>query len=595
MKTASSQYTRGAQLVQSSALTRPLGHRRASLLLALMLIAFALSSGCDRPSAPARLRSDTLTAFMHLVAERVKADNLNPAVASRIFAYVSVAQYEALVPALPDRRSLGNQLNGLPALPELVGDRQLDWPSAQAAAISRVARHLFEASPASVAALTAFSDATLAARKAAGADQDTQTRSVVFGSAVGEAIIRWADADGFRTIHELPYSGPVGAQYWQPTGDAVSGFKPAEPHWGNLRPFVMPGAEACAVSAPEPYSEEAESTFFAQAKAVYETSKRLNDDQRTIALAWADNPGQTSSPPGHWLELVGQLMANHSLAEASEIYALASVSMADAFIACWKAKYTYSLLRPETFIRRRIDANWDPLLRTPQFPEYPSGHSVVSSAAATVLDALLGAPAFEDRTVETLGYRARRFSSFADAAAEAAQSRIYAGIHYPMAAERGLAQGRCVGARVLSQALTRRAPLQIVPRQATALARAGVSTTASAASTFALSAADDACPGALDATRCMACCAEHHSEAASRVKDVTRDCICSTAKPTGCRAQCSDYCAGKSDDRTCYSCAFRQMKPEAACFRAALDRCTDASCVEYLGCRAVCAGTPLPR
>src|SRR5262249_31593806 len=113
--------------------------------------------------------------------------------------------------------------------------------------------------------------------------------------------------------------------------------------------------------------------------------------------------------------------------------------------------------------------------------------------------------------------------------------------------------------------------------------------------TLALNAADRSCPATLAGIDCMACCAEHHPEAADRVKDVTRECVCSASQPTGCRAQCAGYCAGKPDNRDCYLCAFRQMSPGAVCFRPALEHCTDSSCIDSLACRAVCAETPLPR
>ena len=128
---------------------------------------------------------------------------------------------------------------------------------------------------------------------------------------------------------------------------------------------------------------------------------------------------------------------------------LLGVALADSFIGCWNAKFKYDLVRPVTYIRRLIDAKWEPPLITPPFPEYPSGHSTQSGAAAVVLTGLLGEDfAFEDRTHEADGLPARSFASFWAAAEEAGISRLYGGIHFRAAIVNGLDQGRCVGAYV---------------------------------------------------------------------------------------------------------------------------------------------------
>ena len=138
------------------------------------------------------------------------------------------------------------------------------------------------------------------------------------------------------------------------------------------------------------------------------------------------------------------------------IFVLATLAQADAFITCWRTKFDTNVLRPVTYIRRHIDPQWEPFIVTPPFPEYTSGHSVQSSAAATVLQTLLGAVAFDDSTNLAIGHPVRRFNSFMEAADEAALSRLYGGIHYPMAIENGKAQGACIGRMVLERIKTRR-------------------------------------------------------------------------------------------------------------------------------------------
>ena len=185
---------------------------------------------------------------------------------------------------------------------------------------------------------------------------------------------------------------------------------------------------------------------------VYNTGRRLTDEQKTVAGYWADGPGATGTPPGHWIWITGLMIDKNklSLGPASEAYALTSVSIADAFIICWREKFHSTLLRPVTYIRALIDPNWQTLIGTPPFPTYFSGHSSGSGAASAVLTDLFGETQFTDTTHVVRGIAARSFPSFAAAAEEAAVSRLYGGIHFPMDNEAGLTAGRCV-AKVVKQ------------------------------------------------------------------------------------------------------------------------------------------------
>ena len=196
---------------------------------------------------------------------------------------------------------------------------------------------------------------------------------------------------------------------------------------------------------------EKASLFYQQALEVYETSQQLTTEQKEIALFWADEPSKTATPPGHWLSITTQVLEskNITLAFAAESYVKVSLAVADAFIACWKAKYDYNVLRPISYLQQEFNAQWQPLLNTPPFPEYPSGHSVQSAAAAVVLTDMFGELSFTDYTHTAQGLQ-RSFASFHQAAAEAAISRLYGGIHFRAAIEHGLLQGRCVGEKVLT-------------------------------------------------------------------------------------------------------------------------------------------------
>jgi hypothetical protein len=158
--------------------------------------------------------------------------------------------------------------------------------------------------------------------------------------------------------------------------------------------------------------------------------------------------------------LAGQLNGLDSLPhpDPNRRYDPVLVAQADAFIAIWHEKYRTNSIRPVTYIRRYIDPAWTPAIITPPFPEYPSGHSGQSAAAATVLTALLGPVAFDDSTNLALGHAPRRYASFQAAADEAAESRLYGGIHFPMGNENGKVLGRCVGQVVLARLRTRAGP-----------------------------------------------------------------------------------------------------------------------------------------
>jgi hypothetical protein len=145
------------------------------------------------------------------------------------------------------------------------------------------------------------------------------------------------------------------------------------------------------------------------------------------------------------------------LLETSRVFALTSIALADGFISCWDEKYRSNLIRPETLINQHIDEEWQPLLQTPPFPEYTSGHSVISGAAGIMLTSIFGEPFhFLDSTENKYGLPTREFNSFNEASDEAAISRLYGGIHYMPAIENGITQGRALGRYVVGQLRTRK-------------------------------------------------------------------------------------------------------------------------------------------
>ena len=199
---------------------------------------------------------------------------------------------------------------------------------------------------------------------------------------------------------------------------------------------------------------------------VHRQSAANTDPHKAIARFWTDNPGSftpplgtpTGLPSGHWMLIATQALALRGarLDVALDTLAVTGIALHDAFLNCWTWKYRYGLLRPVTYIRRYIDTTWLPYVNSPQFPEHTSGHSVASPAAAAVLTDRLGTFPFTDHSHDVRGHTPRTFTSFGDAAREAARSRLYGGIHFPHAIAAGLAQGEQVGALVLQRVRTRR-------------------------------------------------------------------------------------------------------------------------------------------
>jgi hypothetical protein len=283
-------------------------------------------------------------------------------------------------------------------------------------------------------------------------------RSAQRGIEVANHVFEWSTSDGGHEgyLRNFPsdYVPPAGTGAWEPT---PPGFQSAlQPYWGNNRPFVLTSGDQFDPGPPPAFSSEPGSAFYAEAMEVYGAVNNLTPEQRDIALFWSDDPGQTATPPGHSISIMTQVLEARqaSLALAAEAYLKSGIAVADAFIACWNAKFAYNLIRPITYIRRHIDPDWGDSLpvTTPPFPEYPSGHSVQTGAFAQVLFDLFGDFAFTDHTHDARGLAARSFTSCDAMAAETAISRLYGGIHFRSAIDRGVDQGNQIG-RAVSQAL----------------------------------------------------------------------------------------------------------------------------------------------
>jgi len=402
--------------------------------------------------AVATFPSTYVRQWMTDVAFSVKYDSISPQVAVRSYVYAAIAAYEATVHGIPGNVSLVGQLNGLSSLPLPDPNATYDWPTVLAATEGRVVPAtyvypntlFFEYTTRTHISLESLEGIQVSLRENAGIPQSVIDDSVKYGHALGDAIAAWANEDGYAESRYEGYVPPSGdPSNWVATGyvDALSS-RPVEPHFGDLRTLVLASADDCLATPPPPFSTDPASAFYAEANNVYQTDLTLTKEQREIALFWADSPG-TETPPGHWLKITNDLIRPLTLAEAVQAYVPVMVSMFDGIVATWHSKYHYDLLRPETYIHRYINSQWIPLLPTPQFPTYTSGHAGFSGAAAAALTSVFGNIPFTDKTKVRGGFEPRTYPSFMAGAEEAGLSRIFGGIHYMMDNVNGRAVGVC--------------------------------------------------------------------------------------------------------------------------------------------------------
>jgi membrane-associated phospholipid phosphatase len=296
-------------------------------------------------------------------------------------------------------------------------------------------------------------------------DEEVYNRSVAFGEAVGNRILeRVADDNYKKTRGMRKYLGSRDDGKWQPTSpDYLDGV---EPFWYMIKPFVLDSAAQCKIPSPPVFSKDTNSAFYKNTLEVYNIGNNLTDSQKSIIEYWDDNPfvmehsghmmfaNKKITPGGHWMGIatIASKQTKASATKTAQVYALTAIALADAFISCWEQKYKTEVVRPITVIHNLIDERWAPFLQTPPFPEYPSGHSAISASAATVLTHLFGEnfSFHDDSDKEYIGME-RDFSSFFQAAEEAAISRVYGGIHYRSGMEGGAVQGKAVGKLIIEK------------------------------------------------------------------------------------------------------------------------------------------------
>ncbi len=433
--------------------------------LGALLACSLLWVSCSKKSDPIAISPEQYHASIDKVTEIMIHDIFSPPVASRIFAYPNIAAYEIIAQENENYQTLVGQLPGLKAIPQPDEAMAVNYQLSALVAHMELSKRLIFSED----RMEAHRDSLYQLWGAVNPKELEASKS--YGLKVADHIGHWMDQDNYKQTRTMPKFtvDTDDPSRWQPTPPAY--MDGIEPHWNKIRPFVIDSASQFKPAPPPPFSMEEGSDFYREVREVFDISEEITsrgDDSEEVQIAkfWDCNPyvsvtrghlmfaTKKITPGAHWIGIAKIACRKADLGFDDTVYAYTKTSMAifDGFISCWDEKYRSNLIRPETLINQHFDDNWKPILQTPPFPEYSSGHSVVSGAASVALTDIFGDDFdFEDDTELPYGLPMRKFPSFKAAAAEAAISRMYGGIHYRAAVDIGLQQGRDLGEYLVDQ------------------------------------------------------------------------------------------------------------------------------------------------
>ena len=392
---------------------------------------------------------------MQNLTDIIVYDIFSPPVASRVYLYPTVAAYEIIAQKYPDKyNSLVGQVKELSTIPS-PSDKNVNYHLASLFAFNTVGKALIF----SENKMELFEKNFKTQLKELNVPSKVIKASEAYGQAVAVFIKEWASKDMYSQTRTYPkYTIKEEDRFWKPTPpDYMDGI---EPHWKEIRTMVLDSSDQFSPKDPLPFDLNEGSPFQKQLMEVFEVTNNLDEEQINIAKFWDCNPYVTHhkghamfatkkiTPGGHWMGItaIATRKAKSSFDETINAFTNVTISLFDGFISCWDEKWDTLIVRPETLINQYYNEEWLPLLQTPPFPEYTSGHSVISRAAAVTLTDLFGDNFdFVDTTEIAYGLPERSYTSFIHASEEAAISRLYGGIHYMMAIEEGIKQGQGVG------------------------------------------------------------------------------------------------------------------------------------------------------
>lgn len=404
-------------------------------------------------------------------------NNFPPMIGSRNYVYANIAAYEVIAAGnKAGYNSLAGQIRHLKPVPEAGDSLKVDYPFASLLAFCAVGNAVTFPE----GSMNEYVEELKQKADDAGMPADILKGSVKYAELVSNHILLWSKDDNYaklRSASKFTVKDEDGR--WIPTPPMYS--QAIEPHWCEIRPMVLDSAAQIQPVSPPPYDmKNKESLFYKNALEVKNIGDSLTAEQKHIAEFWDDNPFKLNvvghvmyatkkfSPGGHWMNIVGIANQNNKSDFNTTVstYALASIALFDGFIACWEAKFKTNYVRPETVITKNFNPDWRPYLQTPPFPEYTSGHAVISAATAEVLTASFGDNvAFRDTSSTEFGIPERSFKSFRQAAMEAGLSRVYGGIHYTNSCLVGSKQGEEIGRVIIDRLKIRRKDAKLTAKQ----------------------------------------------------------------------------------------------------------------------------------
>ncbi|MEP7252570.1 MAG: vanadium-dependent haloperoxidase [Ginsengibacter sp.] len=426
-----------------------------------ILVSTLLLFSCTQKKQELSLGSKDISEVITRMTEIMLHDITNPPLGARFFSYACLAGYEIVSENDKKFRSMHGVLNDYPKISKPDSMQSADYRLAALLAVIETAKKMQPSGK----LLDAFEKQFVDSCSKAGVDENILNDSKNYALAISKQMLAYAATDGYNKISNLPRYTPLNTEgSWYPTPPGF--LAPVEPYFNKVRPFTLDSSTQFKPQAPVIYDPKNGSPYYELTSAVYNEGNNSEQEHKEIASFWDCNPFAMQdeghlmfgfkkiSPGAHWLGIAGIACVNakKSFDETMEIYTVVSVGLMDANISCWAEKYRSNRIRPETAIRKLINPQWKPLLQTPPFPEYTSGHSVISTTSAILLSHFFGDNfSFRDSVEVSYGLPPRSFKSFHQAANEAAISRFYGGIHYMDAITQGQLEGTEVGEWILKK------------------------------------------------------------------------------------------------------------------------------------------------
>ena len=394
----------------------------------------------------------------------VLENNFPPMIGSRNYVYANIAAYEAVVAGDSNYITLAGQIKHLPALPKPDAGKQIDFSLAALLSFTKVGNAVTFPE----GSMMGHYEELKKMADSVGMPSSVLENTIAFSDSVVAAIMRWSKKDNYaqtRSAERYTVRNDEDGR-WVPTPPMYA--TAVEPHWQEIRTMVMDSASQFLPPVPPVYNVKNKNSVFYKALVEVKTiGENLSEEQKHIADFWDDNPFKMNvvghvnfatkkfSPPGHWMNIVGigAKMAGADFKTTVAAFTHTAIALFDAFISCWDEKYRSNYVRPETVINKEFNKeSWQPYIQTPPFPSYTSGHATNSAAAAEVMTKWFGDNlSFTDTSLLEFGIANREIKSFRGAAAEAAMSRLYGGIHFRFDNEEGAKAGKKLGEFIVSR------------------------------------------------------------------------------------------------------------------------------------------------